>query len=86
MLMSNAASQKRSTKGPQFSKDDCDLPVYLFLLLENMLREMWSAYYFFMSMANFSLFVAPEAEQSMGEDIGNRWTFQYLCLRGCPMP
>ena len=31
--MSNAASQKRSTKGPLFRKDDCTLPVYLYLLV-----------------------------------------------------
>ena len=33
MCMSNAACQKMSIKGPLFRKDDCTLPVYLYLLV-----------------------------------------------------
>ena len=33
MRMSNAASHKRSTKGPHIREDDCPLPVYLSLLV-----------------------------------------------------
>ena len=33
MRMSNAASQKMSTKGPLFRDDDCTLPVYVYLLV-----------------------------------------------------